>query len=72
LFLEGTGAGEIVARDLFSIENTTGTPTFATDRLKLYVTTEDTGGTGLFFVNSTNTRDEIISNNRSLLYSMLF
>jgi hypothetical protein len=72
LFLEGTGAGEIVARDLFSIENTTGTPTSASDRLKLYVNTEDTGGTGLFFVNSSNTNDEIISNNRSLLYSMLF
>jgi len=72
LFLEGTGAGEIVARDLFSIENTTGTPTSAPDRLKLYVNTEDTGGTGLFFVNSSNTNDEIISNNRSLLYSMLF
>jgi len=72
LFLEGTGAGEIVARDLFSIENTTGTPTFASDRLKLYVNTEDTGGSGLFFVNSSNTNDELISNNRSLLYSMLF
>jgi|TARA_X000000950_G_scaffold72161_2_gene89576 hypothetical protein len=72
LFLEGTGAGEIVARDLFSIENTISTPTSAPDRLKLYVNTEDTGGTGLFFVNSTNTNDELISNNRSLLYSMLF
>jgi hypothetical protein len=73
LVLEGTGAGEIIARDLFSIEQSVGsTPTSAADRLKLYVNAEDTGGTGLFFVNSSNTNDEIISNNRSLLYSMLF
>ena len=72
LILEGTGAGEVIARDLFTIGNTTGIPAFSADRLKLYVTTEDTGGTGLFFVNSNNINDEIISNNRSLLYSMLF
>jgi len=72
LVLEGTGAGEIIARDLFGIENTIGVPSSASDRLKLYVNTEDTGGTGLFFVNSSNTRDEIISNNRSLLYGMIF
>ena len=40
--------------------------------VKLYGDTQDTGGTGLHFVNSTGTNDEIISNNRALLYGMLF
>jgi len=39
---------------------------------RLYTTTQGTGQTGLYYVNNSNTRDEFISKNRSLLFSMLF
>lgn len=40
--------------------------------IKLYSKPSQEGGTGLYFVNTNNTRDEIISRNRSLVFSMLF
>ena len=40
--------------------------------LKLYVNVPKFGDTGLYFVNSFDRRDEIISNNKSMVYSMIF
>ena len=40
--------------------------------IKLYSKTKGTGNTGLYFINKSNVNDEIISKNRSILYSMLF
>jgi len=74
LFLESNGAGEVVARDVLSIEGTVipSAPTADSGRLKLYVQTEDVGGTGLYFVNTSSTRDELVSKKKALLMSMLF
>jgi len=78
LVLSAPGTGAVRVNDTLAINSTPGTddsiidPSVPSDGLKLYVKAEDTGNTGLFFVNSSNTRDEIISNNRSLVYSMLF
>lgn len=78
LELEAPGTGSIKINDNLLITTTPGVddvsldPSAPTDGAKIYVKAEDTGGTGLFFVNSSNTRDEIISNNRSLLYGMIF
>ena len=47
-------------------------PAFPSDGVKLYVKPRAEGGTGLYFVNQDSTRDEIISRNRSLVFSMLF
>lgn len=55
-----------------AVDDATINPSVPGDGLRLYVKTEDTGNTGLFFVNSDSTRDEIISNNRAMVYSMLF
>lgn len=40
--------------------------------VNLYVTTRNTGGSGIYFVHEDTTRDEIISNNRALVYGMIF
>jgi hypothetical protein len=40
--------------------------------VNLYTTTRGVGGSGILFVHEDETRDEIISNNRALVYSMLF
>ena len=39
---------------------------------KIYAKPEEPGGSGIFFVNSENSRDEIISKNKAILYSMIF
>lgn len=78
LILSSSGTGTVKIKDSLEITETPADddvlsdPLKPTEGLKLYSKTEDTGGTGLYFVNKTNTRDEIISNNRSLVYSMLF
>lgn len=40
--------------------------------VNLYTTARSVGGSGILFVHEDETRDEIISNNRALVYSMLF
>ena len=47
-------------------------PAQPTDGLKVYAKTQGVGKTGLYYVNSNNVRDELISKNRSLLLSMIF
>ena len=43
-----------------------------TDGLKLYVKTEEAGGTALYFVNSDTTQDELVSRNKAILYGFIF
>ena len=74
LFLETNGTGEIVVRDVLSIEGAVSpsAPSADSGRIKLYSQTEDAGGSGLYFVNTSSTRDELVSKKKALLYSMLF
>ena len=74
LFLETNGTGEVVVRDVLSIEGAVapGAPSADSGRIKLYSQAESTGGSGLYFVNTSSTRDELVSKKKALLYSMLF
>ena len=78
LVLSSSGTGTVKIKDTLEITETPGDddalvdPASPTNGIKMYSKTEDTGGTGIYFVNKSDTRDEIISNNRSLVYSMLF
>jgi len=72
LILQATGAQSVRIDDTLLIKSAAIAPTYDGIGLKLYTGAQSTGGTGLFYVNSTNTRDEIISKNRSLLFSMIF
>jgi hypothetical protein len=78
LVLSAIGSGAVRINDQLQINYTPGIddaaadPIQPTDGVKIYAKLEDTGNTGLYFVNSSSTRDELISNNRSLVYSMLF
>ena len=60
--------------DVFMIDSalTGAIPSFPQQGIKLYTDTQYTGKTGLYFANNSNTRDEIVSKNRSLLFSMIF
>jgi hypothetical protein len=78
LILAAPGTGVVKIEDTLLLESlpTAGDPTvdpvFPTSGTKLYAKTEELGKTGIFFVNESQTRDELISRNRSLLYSMIF
>lgn len=47
-------------------------PAQPTDGTTIYAKDEADGGTGIFFVNEVGTRDELISRNKALLYSIIF
>jgi hypothetical protein len=65
--------GLIVTATPFQADDASAPGSNAPDEgVKLYGDTESTGNTGLYFVNSNSTNDEIISNNRALVYGMLF
>ena len=80
LKLSAPGVGSVLVKDSFILDatpwdNDPGTnPSVPSSGIKFYArdTANTEGNTGLFFVNSNSDRDEIISKNRALLFSMLF
>jgi hypothetical protein len=78
LRLEAAGTGSVQINDKLLITTTLQADDAAVDPLApsagsiIYTKAEGSGGSGIYFVNSSNTQNELISNNRSLLYSMIF
>ena len=78
LTLSAPGTGSVVIDDQLQILTTPSPddsavdPAQPTDGLKIYAKSQGVGKTGLYYVNSNNVRDEIISKNRSLLVRMIF
>jgi len=72
LVISSPGTGVVQVDDTLHVRQAVSVPTQPADGNKLYMTTESYGQTGIFFVNAQGTRDELISKNRSILYSMLF
>ena len=78
LTLSAPGTGSVIIDDNLHIKPTPHPddalvdPGAPTEGLKLYSKAPGIGKTGLFYVNSSNVRDEILSKNRSLLLSMIF
>lgn len=71
LVLASFGSGSVTVEGVLKMPNQTTDPSASTGII-LYGKTPELGDTGLFYVNSNNTSDEVIGRNRSLLYSMLF
>ena len=78
LVLGSPGTGSVKIKDHLEITETPGEndvandPAVPTEGVKVYSKVESTGGSGLFFVNKSSTRDELISKNKALVYSMVF
>jgi len=78
LRLEAAGTGSVQINDKLLITTTLQADDAAVDPLApstgsiIYTKAEGTGGSGIYFVNSSTTQNELISNNRSLLYGMIF
>lgn len=71
LELRTSGTGVIKVEDILEITTQTD-PSAPSGAVRIYNKTEDTGGTGIFFVNKESTTDELISKSRAIFYSMLF
>lgn len=78
LTLSAPGTGTVKVQDVLeitsqpTIDDGLSEPSFPDSGTRLYVNDRSVGGSGLFFIHEDETRDEIISNNRALVYSMLF
>jgi hypothetical protein len=72
LVLRSSGSGSVTVDDNLKITLTVQDPAQVTGSIKLYTKQESYGGTGIYFVNNSNTRDEIMSRRKALAYSMIF
>jgi hypothetical protein len=78
LELVAPGTGSVRANDSFVINNRPSVQDSAVDPLydangvKLYAKSPSGGDTGLYFVNTNDTRGEVISKNRALLFGLIF
>ena len=66
----GTGKVEINAS--LQLNNDIGSPGIVSGSHVIYSRAESAGKSGIYFVNTENNRDELVSKNRALLFSMLF
>ncbi len=66
------GTGKVEVNASLQINNDVGTPTIVSNSHVIYSRAESAGKTGIYYVNTENTRDELVSKNRALLFSMLF
>lgn len=78
LELVAPGTGSVRANDSFvinnrpSIQDAAIDPLYDANGVKLYAKSPAGGDTGLYFVNTNDTRGEVISKNRALLFGLLF
>jgi len=78
LILKSPGISSVRINDslhidsLADIDNPLSQPLTPTQGVKIYSAAESSGKTGLFFVNADSTRDELISKNRAIIYSLIF
>jgi hypothetical protein len=72
LVLRSAGSGSVTVDDNLKITLTVQDPAQTAGSVKLYTKVETFGGTGIYFVNNENTRDEVASRRKALAYSMIF
>ena len=78
LVLKSSGTGNIRIDDTLHLNRVPSdddpslVPSQPLDGMKIYVSDQYTGKSGLFFTNDQDNRDELVSKNRALLFSMLF
>ena len=72
LILQSPGPGSVTIDDVLKIKNISLIPNSSIDGIKIYSDNEGAGGTGIHFVNTKSTRDELVSRRKALAYSMIF
>lgn len=71
LVIRAAGTGTVAIEDSLKLKYVSN-PASSTNSVVLYANQETYGGTGIYFVNSENTRDEFVSRRKSIAYSMIF
>jgi len=71
LLLTGNGEGVVKIISPLNLPKISD-PDAPADGTTIYAKAEADGGTGIFFINENGTQDELISRNKSLLYSIIF
>ena len=72
IFINTNGTGKLQTNYGIQLDNNAVSPGIVTGSHVIYSKPESTGKSGIYFVNTENTRDELVSKNRALLFSMLF
>jgi hypothetical protein len=72
LILTSPGSGLIVINDTLKLTTAIDPILSADDGIKIYSKTQAYGGSGIFFVNKEDTRDELVSKRKAIAYSMIF
>jgi hypothetical protein len=72
LILTSPGSGLIVINDTLKLTTAIDPVLSADDGVKIYSKTQAYGGSGIFFVNKEDTRDELVSKRKAIAYSMIF
>jgi hypothetical protein len=66
------GTGKLQTNYALQLDNNAVSPGIVSGSHVIYSRPEGVGKTGIYYVNTENTRDELVSKNRALLFSMLF
>ena len=72
IFINTNGTGKLQTNYGIQLDNNPVSPGMITGSHVIYSRPEGIGKSGIFFVNTENNRDELVSKNRALLFSMLF
>lgn len=72
LVLRSAGSGSVTVDDNLKMTLVTEDPTQVDGSIKIYTKQETFGGSGIYFVNNENTRDELMSRRKAIAYSMIF
>lgn len=74
LSLEANGSGNIALKDILHMDNSTiaSLVAFPSTGVRLFASEQGTGASGIYYANSEQQKGEIVSKNRSLLFSMIF
>ena len=72
IYINTNGTGKVQISYGIQLDNNVVSPAIVSGSHVIYSKPESTGKSGIFFVNTENNRDELVSKNRALLFSMLF
>ena len=72
IYINTNGTGKLQTNYAIQLDNNAVSPAIVTGSHVIYSKPQSFGKSGIFFVNTENNRDELVSKNRALLFSMLF
>lgn len=72
LVLRASGAGSVTVEDDLKLLSVATAPEHEAGGTKIYTQPQSFGGSGIYFINNQQNRDELISKRKAIAYSMIF